>query len=132
MRNAIPCPSPRGTNHERLYIVRQPHLALDAAMPDDGAAPDDNAAEQAHADLYQHLSNDTEGLALLKHLMDCMTDDGASAMDEPEPFTGQPRVGATAPGSGSKVGSHSYDHIGFGLCSVSCSVESELPLSHMW
>jgi hypothetical protein len=38
MRNMIPCPRPNGTNHERLYLVRAPQLALDAAMdPDDGA-----------------------------------------------------------------------------------------------
>jgi hypothetical protein len=36
MRNMIPCPSPNGTNHERLYIVREP-MALDAAMDPDGA-----------------------------------------------------------------------------------------------
>ena len=41
MRNMIPCPSPNGTNHERLFIVRAPKLALDAAMdPDNDAQAD--------------------------------------------------------------------------------------------
>lgn len=66
-------------------------------------APDDNAgAQQAYADLFQHLSNDSEGQAMLKHLMNCLTNDGA--MDEPlenEPaggvYSSHPKVGRVEP-----------------------------------
>ena len=37
-----PCPSPNGTNYERLYIIRKPAImALDQAMPKYGSADND-------------------------------------------------------------------------------------------
>ena len=51
MRNVIPCPSPNGTNYECLYIVREPMMALDAAMD-----PDDPAQAGASSDAYEELA----------------------------------------------------------------------------
>ena len=54
--------------------------------------------QQAYADLYQRLddNNDSEALALLKHLMNCVTSGGA--MDEPSAVSGRPGA-AQSPGA---------------------------------
>lgn len=88
MRNVIPCPSPNGTNYECLYIVREPMMAMDAAMDPDaaqaGAAPD--AYEALCTFLQQNLSPDVlgEAEALLRRFVD-KTGDGNLGTDEPPP-----------------------------------------------
>jgi hypothetical protein len=98
------CNSPANTS-----CMYQRHIARDQADPDGvqssaGVVQADNgaqsgAASQAYSDLYQHLdgNNDTEALSLLKHLMDVMTDDGATAMDAPDESQG---FAPNPPGSG--------------------------------
>jgi hypothetical protein len=89
-RYTIPCPSPRGTNHERLYIVREP-MALDAAMPDDdaGAQPDDGAFE----DLMRFVQDkiDPGALGQFEELLTRLlgkTD--VTQDDEPSAISGRP------------------------------------------
>ena len=98
MRNLIPCPSPRGTNRERLFLIRHPNLgvmAQDAAMPPD--SPSNNGAdayEELATFLQQNLSPDVlaEAETLLRRFVD---QSGNLATDEPEAFSGQPRVGGS-------------------------------------
>jgi hypothetical protein len=48
---------------------------------DEAPDVDPDVVQQAFGALYEHLSNDAEGLSMLKHLMNVLTNDGASAMD---------------------------------------------------
>jgi hypothetical protein len=79
------CASPANTS-----CRYQRRLARDQADPDNGTQADPDAVQQAYADLYQCLASkdDSEALAMLKHLMNALTGDGA--MDEPMPFPGRP------------------------------------------
>jgi hypothetical protein len=84
------CNSPASTR-----CMHQRHIARDQADPDDaqagaGVVQVDNtdAVQQAYADLYQHLGDDSEGLGLLKQLMSTLT--GDLAQDEPPPFSPRP------------------------------------------
>ena len=83
-RNMIPCPSPRGTNFERLFLVRAPErMAMDQALEENEAEAEAvsqaDAVSRAYGDLYSYLesTSDEEGLARLKDLMNCMTNGGA-------------------------------------------------------
>jgi hypothetical protein len=60
-------------------------LARDQApdAPDNGAQSDPAAVQRAYGDLAQHLGDDAEGLAMLKHLMSTLT--GDLGQDEPPP-----------------------------------------------
>ena len=51
-KQLTPCPSPNGTNHERLYIVRAPRMALDQALN-----PDKSAQADAYEDLCRFLAD---------------------------------------------------------------------------
>jgi hypothetical protein len=94
MRSMIPCPSPNGTNHERLFIVREPLMAMDEALDPDGVQA--GAGAQAYEELCRfladHLSPDDLGEAevLLRQFVDQSGDIGT---DEPPPFPGRPRPG---------------------------------------
>jgi hypothetical protein len=50
MRNLEPCPSPMGTNYERLFIIRKPaRMAMDEEMPDlqdNGSGSDGDLADK--------------------------------------------------------------------------------------
>ena len=78
------CASPANTRCVYQRIARD--QAPDE--PDNGAQA--GAASQAYADLFQHLGDDAEGQAMLKHLMNCMSDSGAAAMDDPLPYNVRP------------------------------------------
>jgi hypothetical protein len=63
MRNVIPCPSPRGTNHERLYVVRaRARLGLDAATDPAVAQADNGGAQPGAPDAYEDLMKLLAGL----------------------------------------------------------------------
>jgi hypothetical protein len=83
------CNSPANT-----YCTYQ-RIARDQSPTDE---PDNTAqagaASQAYADLFQHLGDDAEGQAMLKHLMNCLSGSGAAAMDQPPPFAPRPTASA--------------------------------------
>jgi hypothetical protein len=87
-----PCPSPRGTNTERLFLVRRPAaMALDAAPPlDDNGA---DAYEALAKILQQNLSPDV--LAEAETLLQRFVDQSGSGTevatdDEPSAISGRP------------------------------------------
>jgi hypothetical protein len=82
------CASPANTSciYQRIARDQAPDEPANGAQPDNT-----DAVQSAYADLYAHLSNDTEGLGLLKQLMSTLT--GDFAQDAPPPFTGRPRPG---------------------------------------
>jgi hypothetical protein len=88
MRTMTPCPSPRGTNVERLYIVRKPErMAMDAALGD----PDDNDSNVDGSDdlvdkIYQLLAGKLEPADLEALIKLIQPDD-----DEPMPAQAQDR-----------------------------------------
>jgi hypothetical protein len=84
MRSVIPCPSPNGTNVERLYIVRD-RLALDAAM-DPGASSD--AYEELAKFLQENLSPDV--LSEAETLLRRFVDKSGGTDDEPSAISGRP------------------------------------------
>jgi hypothetical protein len=61
MKNTFPCPSPLGTNTERLYLIRRfdldaPKMAQDAAMPDDDAPEAGAAPQPSSPDAYNEFA----------------------------------------------------------------------------
>jgi hypothetical protein len=92
MRNLTPCPSPRNTNLERLYLVRMPHRTPTMALDQEMAPPDisngngDVGAPDAYAALCQFLQENlspdvyAEGEAMLTHLIEELhaVDDGGT------------------------------------------------------
>jgi hypothetical protein len=72
-------PSPRGTNHARLFLVTNPRAAYDAM-------PDDKKAELIEF-LRGLLSEEDHKRAVQ------LISDPDAAMDSPEPFKGMPQPG---------------------------------------
>ena len=78
------CKSPANTSCMYQRIARDEGL---------NEPVDPDRVQKAYADLYAHLGDDIEGQSLLKELMNLMTGDAVSAMDEPAPFAGRPTPG---------------------------------------
>lgn len=76
-----PMPSPRGTNHARLFITTNPHGAYDERL-----------SEESGAELYAFLQGklSDEDLAEFCKLAGI---DAGLGMDNPEPFKGMPQPG---------------------------------------
>jgi hypothetical protein len=92
MRTAMP--SPRGTNHARLFVSASPRGAYDA-MPDDGGA-----------ELVEFLRGKLSDADLAEFCKMAGIDAGVT-MDEPVPFKGMPQPG------GSKFGEDSWKRASF-------------------
>jgi hypothetical protein len=76
-----PMPSPRGTNHARLFVNSNPRGAYDAALSEESAAA-------LLAFLHGKLSD-----ADLAEFCKMAGIDAGMSMDEPEPFKGMPLPG---------------------------------------
>jgi hypothetical protein len=74
-----PMPSPRGTNHARLFV--NPRGAYDAAL-----------SEESAADLLVFLTGKLSDADLAEFCKMAGIDQGVT-MDSPEPFAGMPLVG---------------------------------------
>jgi hypothetical protein len=74
-----PMPSPRGTNHARLFV--NPRGAYDAAL-----------SEESAADLLVFLTGKLSDADLAAFCKMAGIDQGVT-MDSPEPFSGMPLVG---------------------------------------
>src|ERR1700693_3982529 len=108
MRNLIPCPSPRGTNVERLFLMRAPGgptMALDAAIsdPDDNGDGGEDLADKIHQLLDGKL-DDADIEALIRLIQPEESDNEPmpaqdrrrQARDQPPPFRGRPVLAGDA------------------------------------
>ena len=80
----IPMPSPRGTNHARLFVTTNQQAAYDEKLPEDVGA-------ELLAFLAGKLSDeDLQAFCKMAGI------DAGAAMDEPEPFKDMPKTNAQA------------------------------------